>query len=104
MRQQSAVLLHVSDAPPQQHRRSRTNILIGDQHLSPLRIDQTVEAAKKSRFSGSAFADQRRCAGGGDIYTDVVEGDDVPEAMRYISRAERGRHALKSACDVPSCR
>ena len=90
------MLLHVSDSATQQHRRLCSNILVADYHLTALRLDEPVEAAKERGLSGAAFADERGCAPRGNVDAYIVEGNDVAETMRDVACGERNRHGLKS--------
>src|SRR5205814_3411668 len=104
MRKQAAVLLHVANAPPQHYRRLLSHVLLGDEHFSLLRLDQAIETPQQRRLSRAAFSDQRRRAPGRNLEADVVESDYATKTVRYVPRAKRCRHALKSARDNTLCR
>ena len=96
VRNQPAVLLHVSDSAAQRYRRLRSNILVADRHLPILGLDQPVEAAKERGFTGTAFPDERGGASCWDVDADIVQRDNAAEAVRDITRGKGNRHGLKS--------
>ena len=104
MRKQAAVLLYVANAPPQHYRRLLPHVLLGDEHFSLLRLDQAIETPQQRRLSRAAFSDQRRRAPGRNLEADVVESDYATKTVRYVPRAKRCRHVLKSARDNTLCR
>jgi hypothetical protein len=97
MREESAVLLHVTHLSAKENRRLGANVLLSHSHFTTLRLDQAIETAEKGGFSRAAFTDQRYGFPHWNVDTHIVEGYHTPEAMRDIPRGQRSRHGLKSA-------
>ena len=91
MRKQSAVLLHVSQAPTEFDRVLLS--YVDAVHLNQAQgLDQPVEASQQGGLPGPAFADQRQRVPGRHVDRDVVERHDRREAMHNIPSGERNRH------------
>jgi hypothetical protein len=56
MREESAVLLHVTHLSPKENWRLGANVLLSHSHFTTLRLDQAIEAAEKGGFAGPAFS------------------------------------------------
>jgi hypothetical protein len=94
-----AVLLDVSDFPAQRYGWLSANISVPDSYLSTHRLDETIEAAKKSRLTRSTLADESNGTAGGNIDAHVIECDHGAEAVRDVPGGKRRRHALKTDSD-----
>jgi hypothetical protein len=101
VREKPAVLLDVSDFPAQRYGWLSANISVPDSYLSTHRLDETIEAAKKSRLTRSTLANESNGPAGGHIDAYVIECDYGTEAVRDVPGGERRRHALKTDSDGP---
>ena len=101
MREKAAVLLDVSDFPAQRYRGQSANISVADSYLTTQRLDEPVEAAKKSRLTRATLADESNGAAGRNDDAYVIECDHGAEAVRDVPGGESRRHALKTDSHSP---
>ena len=101
MREKPTVLLDVPDFPAQRYRGLSANVSVPDSYLPTQRLDEPVEATKKSRLTRSTLADESNGAAGGNVDANVIECDYGTEAVRDVPGGERRRHALKTDSDSP---
>ena len=87
MREESAVLLHVTHLSPKENWRLGANVLLSHSHFTTLWLDQAIETAEKSGFSRAAFPDQGYSLPRWNVDTHIVEGHRGPEPVKDIPRS-----------------
>ena len=76
-------------------RRERGRVLAGEEDLAGVRRLEAGDDAEQRRLSGAARAEERGERAALDVERDVLEGDEVAEALRDV--ADEDRHQAVSS-------
>jgi hypothetical protein len=86
--EKATVLRYIADPPPKRDRIESGRVHPVYQNPALIRIHQSIEAAKKRGFAGSAFSDQRHTLGLPHADRHLIECHNRPVALRYTLRPE----------------